>query len=235
MDLGRLKPFAWPAIAVSALFAGALLSSLLRAPTEPPAPNPQAIAATALLSVQEQGRITPYAARFVAIVSARSGGLIDAERTLIVPGDVVYEIDLARLSRERLAWDATTSTLTLTLPPLDVTGPRIDWAQARVRGDGGILVALAGGESEMDAANRQRAQTDLLRQAREEPPLRIARDAAMRLVARSFAMPLRAAGIDASVAVRFVDPSGREEAVFLDRARRIDDALRDRKAGPGRP
>ena len=61
----------------------------------------------------------------------------------------------------------------------------------------------------MDAANRQRAQADLLRQAREEAPLRIARDAAMRLVARSFAMPLRAAGIDASVAVRFVDPAGR--------------------------
>ena len=35
-----------------------------------------------------------------------------------------------------------------------------------------------------------------------------ARDAAMRAVARSFAMPLRAAGIDASVAVRFVGPGG---------------------------
>ena len=44
----------------------------------------------------------------------------------------------------------------------------------------------------------------------------------MRDVARSFAMPLRAAGIDASVAVRFVGPDGREEASFLDRPRRID-------------
>jgi hypothetical protein len=33
------------------------------------------------------------------------------------------------------------------------------------------------------------------------------------------------------VAVRFVDPAGREEAAFLDRARRIDEALRDRQAG----
>jgi hypothetical protein len=44
-------------------------------------------------------------------------------------------------------------------------------------------------------------------------------------------MPLRAAGIDASVAVRFVDPAGGEEAYFLDRPRRIDERVRDRQAG----
>jgi hypothetical protein len=52
----------------------------------------------------------------------------------------------------------------------------------------------------------------------------------MRLVARSFAIPLRSAGIDASVAVRFVDPAGREEALFLDRPRRIDEAVGGRQA-----
>jgi hypothetical protein len=224
----RLKRPLLVAIPIGALLAGFLLGATLRPVAPPPAPDPQAIAATALLSVQEQGRITPYAARFVAVASARSGGLIDAERRLIVPGDVSYEVDLARLGRERLAWDAANSTLTVTLPPMEVMGPRIDWAQARVSGDDGILVALAGGEGEMDAANRQRAQADLLRQAREEAPLRTARDAAMRLVARSFAMPLRAAGIDASVAVRFVDPAGAEQAAYLDRRHPIEDAVRRR-------
>jgi hypothetical protein len=162
------------------------------------------------------------------MASARSGGLIAAERRLIVPGEVSYELDLARLEHQRLAWDASTSTLTVTLPPIEVTGPRIDWAQAQVSGDGGVLVALAGGEGALDAENRQRAQADLLRQAREEPPLRIARDAAMRLVARSFAMPLRAVGIDASVAVRFVDPAGEEQASYLDRRHPIEDAVRRR-------
>ena len=69
-----------------------------------------------------------------------------------------------------------------------------------------------------------------MRQARERTPMSQARNAAMRIVARSFAMPLRAAGIDASVAIRFVDPSGREEAFFLDRPRQIDEATRDRQA-----
>jgi hypothetical protein len=52
----------------------------------------------------------------------------------------------------------------------------------------------------------------------------------MRAVARTFAMPIRASGIDASVAVRFVDPAGREEALYLDRPRRISEAVRDRQA-----
>lgn len=226
----RLKRPLLVAIPLVALLAGLLLGVGLgpAAPALPASPDPQAIAATALLSVREQGRITPYAARFVAVASARSGGLIPAERSLIVPGDVSYEVDLARLDRNRIAWDAATSTLSVTLPPLEVAGPRVDWGQARVQGDNGLLVALAGGEGEMDAANRQQAQADLLRQAREETALRIARDAAMRAVARAFAMPLRASGVDASVAVRFVDPSGEEQASYLDRRHPIEDAVRRR-------
>jgi hypothetical protein len=227
----RLKRPLLVAIPLVALLVGLLLGALLRpvaAPVSAPAADPQAIAATALLSVREQGRITPYSARFVAVATERRDGIIAAERTLIVPGDVTYEVDLARIDRSRIAWDAATTTLSVTLPPIEVTGPRIDWAAAQVQGDNGILVRLTGGEGEMDQANRQRAQADLLRQAREEPALRTARDAAMRIVARSFAMPLRAAGIDASVAVRFVDPSGEEQASYLERRHPVEDAVRRR-------
>ena len=69
-----------------------------------------------------------------------------------------------------------------------------------------------------------------MRQARAPEPMRMARDSAMRDVARSFAMPLRAAGVEASVSVRFLDPAGREEAMFLDRPRRLEETLRDRQA-----
>jgi hypothetical protein len=58
--------------------------------------------------------------------------------------------------------------------------------------------------------------------------LRIAREAALRAVARAFAMPLRAAGIDASVAARFVDASGEEQAAILDRRHAIEDAVSTR-------
>ncbi len=226
MELGRLKPFLWPALAVAGLVVGLTIGLLLRTAAPPPEPEPQAIAAAALLSVREQGRITIHSARLVAIVSARRSRFgLDAERSLIVPGEARYEVDLARLSRERLDWDAATSTLTVTLPPLEVAGPTIDWAQAREQGDGGILVALTDAGREMDSANRQAAQAELVRQARDEATMRIAREAALRAVARAFAMPLRAAGIDASVAARFVDPSGTEQATYLDRRHAIEDAV----------
>ena len=120
----------------------------------------------------------------------------------------------------------------MTLPPLELSGPEIDLNQVQESSEGGLVMALAGSEKGLDRANRQTAQDELMRQARERRPMQLAREAAMRSVARSFALPLRAAGIDASVAVRFLDPAGREEAFFLDRPRRIDEAVRDRQADP---
>jgi hypothetical protein len=91
-------------------------------------------------------------------------------------------------------------------------------------------MALAGSEKELDTANRQAAQDALMRQARDPAPMQLARGAAMRNVARAFALPLRSAGIEASVAVRFVDPAGKEEASYLDLPRPLEARLRDRQA-----
>jgi hypothetical protein len=119
----------------------------------------------------------------------------------------------------------------VTLPPLEISGPDIDLDQVQEYSEGGIVMALTDAERTLDQANRRSAQEELMRQARDRTPTELARNAAMRIVARSFAMPLRAAGIDASVTVRFVDPAGQEEGYFLDRPRRIDEAVRDRQAG----
>ena len=91
-------------------------------------------------------------------------------------------------------------------------------------------MALAGSEKDLDSTVRQAAQDELMRQAREPRPMQMARAAAMRDVARAFALPLRAAGVEASVAVRFVDPAGKEEATYLDRPRPLEARLSDRKA-----
>ena len=204
---------------------------VIRPSAAAPASDPIAIAQATLLSVRDQGRLTSFAARFVAVVTASESRLgLTARKTLIMPGEVRYSVDLARLGRRSLAWDADTSTLTVTLPPLEISGPDIDLTQVREYSEGGLLMALTDAERTLDQANRRSAQDELMRQARERIPTSQARQAAMRTVARTFAMPLRAAGIDASVAVRFVDPAGREEAFFLDRPRRIDEAVRDRQA-----
>jgi hypothetical protein len=230
MDAQRLRKLVFLVPPLLALLVGAGLGLLLRpAATAPAGPDPMALADETLLSVREQGRATLFTARFVAVVTSSETRLgLTARKTLIMPGEVRYGVDLARLRHEHLAWDAATRTLTVTLPPLEISGPRIDLNQVQEYGEGGIVMALTNAEETLDEANRRRAQQELMRQAREIGPMGQARDAAMRVVARSFAMPLRAVGLDASVAIRFVGPSGQEEASFLDRPRRIEDAIRAR-------
>ena len=227
MDASRLKKLIFLVPPLLALLVGAGLGLLLRPAAGPPGADPQAIADATLISVREQGRQTMFAARFVAVATASETRLgLTARKTLIMPGGVRYSVDLARLRRRHLAWDASTRTLTLTLPPLEISGPRIDLNEVREYSEGGILMALTNAEDALDETNRRAGQEELMRQARGPLPMGQAREAAMRDVARSFALPLRAAGIEASVAVRFVDSSGREQASFLDRPRRIEDRIR---------
>lgn len=230
MDTGRLKRLAFlGGPPLLALLLGGVIGLLLRPAIGAPEPDPMAIANTALLSVREQGRMTSFIGRYVAIVRNRESRFgLTAQKTLVMPGTVRYGVDLSRLRRRHLEWDAPTRTLTVTLPPLEISGPSIDLNEVQEYSEGGILMALTDAERTLDQANRRSAQDELMRQARARMPTSLARDAAMRVVARSFAMPLRAAGIDASVSVRFVDPSGREEASFLDRPNRIEDAVKTR-------
>jgi len=231
MGARRLKRLILLVPLLLALLAGAGIGLLLRPAATAAGPDPEAIAQRALISLRDEGRLTPFTGRFVAVVSASETRLgLTARKTLILPGSVRYGVDLARLRRRDLAWDAPTRTLTVTLPPLEIAGPEIDLSHVQEYREGGIVMALTDAERTLDQANSRSAQDELMRQARERTPTSLARNAAMRAVARSFAMPLRAAGIDASVAVRFLDPAGREEAYFLDRPRRIDEAVKDRQA-----
>jgi len=217
--------------ALGLLLLGLALGYAFRPEPEPQPPDAEAIATAALLSIRDQGRLVPFSARFVSVATASETHLgLTARKTLIMPGSVRYGVDLARLRRSSLAWDESSRTLTVTLPPLELSGPEIDLNQVQESSEGGLVMALAGSEKTLDRNNRRDAQDDLMRQARQPAPMQLARSAAMRDVARAFALPLRAAGIEASVAVRFVDPAGKEEASWLDRPRPLESRLRDREA-----
>jgi hypothetical protein len=194
-------------------------------------PDPETIAAASLQSIREQNRLTPFAARYVAVVtSSQSRFGLRAQKTLIMPGTVRYEVDLGKLQQRDVRWNEQAKTLTITLPPLEITRPNVDLNELREYGEGGVLMALTSAEDRLDAANRARGQQELVRQARQALPMQLARDAAKRAVARSFAMPLRAAGVEANVEVRFAG-EGAQQPSYLDRSRRIDDVLKQRQAG----
>ena len=226
---------------ITALLVGLLLGAVLVASSKlsdlfKGGPDPETIATASLQSMREQARLTPFVARYVSVVTSTQTRFgLSAQKTLIMPGLVRYELDLARLAQRDLAWNEASKTLTITLPPLEITGPQIDLDQIQEYDGGGVLLAISNAEQALDAANRQRGQAELMRQARQPMPMRLARDAAKRAVARSFAMPLRAAGLEANVAVKFADEAGSQEPSFLDRSRRIEDVLNERQAARSAP
>jgi len=195
-------------ILLAALIVGAGayfgLSNLGRWSTTPL--DPETVVAASLQGLREQNRLVPFTARFVAVVTSTQTRFgLSARKTMIMPGTVRYELDLARLQQRDLAWDAATRTLTVTLPPVEVSGPEVDMAGIKEYDSGGVLMAITNAEATLDQANRAAAQRQLVAQAREDVPMRLARDAARSAVERSFTMPLRAAGIAASVRARFAD------------------------------
>ena len=195
-------------------------------------PNPETIASSSLESMRAQNRLVPFVARYVSVTSSRQSRFgLSAERTLILPGDVRYEVDLAKLQPEDVRWDKATNTLRVRLPDIEIAGPEVDLAASREYGEGGVLAALTDAEGVLDKANQARAVADLRQQAMAEVPMRLARDAARNAIERSFAMPLKAAGIgDAKVIARFASEEQTDNPSYIDQSRSYNEVLGETRA-----
>jgi hypothetical protein len=190
------------------------------------APAPESIAQASLQSMREQARLNVFAARYVAVVTSTQTRLgLQAQKTLIMPGDVRYEVNLAALTQDMVRWDAETETLSVTLPPIEVSQPQIDINAMQEYSGGGLLMRLTDAEGALDQANREAGQRSLMQQAQGPMPMRLARDAAKRAVARSFALPLRAAGLTANVEVRFADEPRGRNLEYMDRSTPLEEVL----------
>jgi len=202
-------------------------------------PNPKTIATESLESMRAQNRLTVFAARYVSVVTSqqqRLGGLINSERTLILPGDVRYELDLSKLQPNDVSWDGSSHTLKIQLPEIDVAGPDVDINSVKEYGGGGVLSALTDANQQLDQTNRARAVTDLRKQATAAVPMQLARQAGRAAVERSFAMPLLAAGFkDVKVVARF-PTDGADEPSYLDLSTPYEQAIKEaerRRAAQG--
>ena len=203
-------------------------------------PNAKTIASASLESMRAQNRLIAFVARYVSVVSSeqqRLGGLVSSERTLVLPGDVRYELDLSKLEPNDVTWDASTHTLRVRLPEVEIAGPDVDLTAAREFGDGGVLSTLTNADQQLDQTNRARAVADLRKQAAAPVPMRLARQAARQAVERSFAMPLLAAGFkDVKVVARF-PTEGSDEPSYLDLSTPYEEAIKEaerRRAAQGR-
>lgn len=196
-------------------------------------PDPETVASSALQSMRAQNRLVPFVARYVSVVSSRQerlGGLVSSERTLILPGDVRYELDLAKLGPEDVQWDAGSSTLSVTLPEIEIAGPEVDLTAVREYGENGVLSALTDADTALDRNNRARAVADLRTQAQAAVPMRLAREAGRQAVERSFALPLQAAGFDNAKVVARYPTEGSPVTKPLDRSRSYNEVLGEAQA-----
>lgn len=199
-------------------------------------PDPESVVNSSLESMHAQNRLVPFVARFVSVTSSKQEKFgLSTERTLILPGTVRYELDMAKIERDDLDWDKATKTLTVELPDIEIAGPEVDLKAAREYGSGGILSALSDADSRLDDANRGLAIDDLRKQAAAATPMRLAREAARDAIQRSFAMPLGAAGIDeAKVVARFADEPKAGDPSYIERSLTYNQAIeeaRQRRAG----
>jgi Protein of unknown function (DUF4230) len=165
-------------------------------------PPVETVVASSLKSLQEQNRLSAFAARFVTVVTSRKEQLgFAAEKTLIMPAMVRYEVDLAKLKQDNLVWDAGAKTLTITLPPIELSGPEFDLTATKEYGSGAVLMTLTDVERLLDQSNRAKAKADVITQAKAPTMIKLAGDATARAISNNFALPLRAAGVDAIVKV----------------------------------
>jgi hypothetical protein len=233
------KPLVLTMVAV-ALILGVLLGTLTGiADRIFGGPNPRTIASASLQSMRAQNRLIAFVARYVSVVSSeeeRLGGLVSSERTLVLPGDVRYELDLSKLEPSDVSWDGSTHTLRVKLPEVEIAGPDVDLAAAREFGHGGVLSALTNADQVLDQTNRAKAVSDLRKQAMAAVPMRLAHQAAREAVERSFAMPLLAAGFkDVKVVARF-PTEGTDEPSYLDLSTPYEEAIKEaeRRRAQGR-
>ena len=183
-------------------------------------PNPKTIASASLQSMRAQNRLTVFAARYVSVVTSseeRLGGLVSSQRTLILPGDVRYELDLSKLQSERRdVGQIEHGRFGSSLPEIEVAGPDVDINSVKEYGGSGVLSALTNANQQLDQANRDRAVQDLRKQATATVPMQLARQSARTAIERSFAMPLACGRIQGCESCRAL-PDRRERRRFLSR------------------
>src|SRR6476620_4542302 len=191
-------------------------------------PNPKTIATASLESMRAQNRLIAFTARYVSVTTSTQSQLgFSAKRTLILPGDVRYELDLSRLQPKDVTWDKATSTLKVRLPEIEIAGPDVDLSAAQEYGQGGVLSALTNANQQLDSANRAKAVADLRTQAQGPVQMRLAHQAARAAIERSFAMPLVAAGFkDAKVVARF-PTEGSDDVSYLDLSTPYEEAIKE--------
>jgi hypothetical protein len=151
--------------------------------------------ATSLVAFDKQDRLTVFSAELAPVVASddsRLFGLVHSRQVAVIPARVDYAIDLGKVGRDRMRWDASSRTLTVRLPTLEVTRPNLDEARAQYLREGVWITRAA--QDKLTRDNTRLAERLAVEQAANPVLLGLARSAAKDAIRQNLAIPLQVAG-----------------------------------------
>ena len=163
---------------------------------------------SAMLAFEKQNSLNVFSSRFEIVAESENAqgvlgiDILKSRQATIIPATVTYRLDLGNMDRDAFAWDATGQTLDVVLPPLRISRPNLDEAQARVFTEGNWVTANA--QRSLSRNNSLQAERKAAEFAKNPQVLGLARNAAKEAVRQNLAIPLQVAGYEnAKVSVRF--------------------------------
>lgn len=206
MDLDRLNPRPAPSMPPAQgrrrlvvlpwmlFLAAAAIAAWLAWQIWKPAPIGDPLA-TSLVAFDKQDRLTVFSAELAPVVASddsRLFGLVTSRQVAVIPARVDYAIDLGKVGRDRMRWDAVSQTLTVRLPALEVTRPNLDEARAQYLREGVWITRAA--QDKLTRDNTKLAERLAVEQAANPVLLGLARSAAKDAIRQNLAIPLQVAG-----------------------------------------
>lgn len=167
--------------------------------------------ATSLTALEKQNKLTVFSAQLSPVVASEDSqlfGALKSRQVAVIPARVDYTIDLSKMDRGRLAWNAATRTMEVQLPALIVGKPNLDEARAQYLREGVWITNTA--QARLTRDNTRLAEQQAVQQAANPVLVGLARTAAREAIAQNLAIPLQVAGYgEVKVDVRFDgEPAG---------------------------
>ena len=150
---------------------------------------------TTLVSFEKQNRLVVFTAEFAPVVASKDSrffGALQSRQVAVIPARVDYSVDLSKVDRSRLSWNAETKTMDVRLPALQLSKPNLDEARAKYMREGIWITRDA--EDDLSRNNTQIAEREALESARSPALMELASTSARSAVQQNIAVPLAAAG-----------------------------------------
>ncbi len=161
--------------------------------------------ATSLVAFEKQDRLTVFSAELAPVVASddsRYFGILKSKQVAVIPARVDYTLDLSKMNRDRLKWDAAAHRLDVLLPPLIVGRPNLDEARAQYLREGVLITRDA--QDKLNRNNTRLAEQQAMQGAANPVLMGLARGAAKDAIRQNLAIPLQVSGYgDVTVTVRF--------------------------------